>query len=115
MRVCLIHFVVGIVERQNGDGSFSGDEFGEIDTRFSYCAIAALVLLKGSNLWSLINCSLAKEYILACQNCDGGFSAIPGGESHSGQGRALLTIVFSIMACFSVLLCGCFGFIVGSG
>ena len=35
-------YVVGL---QQGDGSFSGDRFGEIDTRFSFCAAAALSLL----------------------------------------------------------------------
>ena len=30
---------------QNPDGSFNGDYAGEIDTRFSYCAISALSLL----------------------------------------------------------------------
>ena len=30
---------------QNDDGSFSGDEWGEVDTRFSYCALSCLALL----------------------------------------------------------------------
>ena len=30
---------------QQPDGSFSGDSWGEIDTRFSYCAVLALTLL----------------------------------------------------------------------
>ena len=30
---------------QNSDGSFSGDHSGEVDTRFSYCAISGLNLL----------------------------------------------------------------------
>ena len=30
---------------QNADGSFNGDYAGEVDTRFSYCAISALKLL----------------------------------------------------------------------
>ena len=30
---------------QNSDGSFNGDYAGEIDTRFSYCAISGLSLL----------------------------------------------------------------------
>jgi geranylgeranyl transferase type-2 subunit beta len=33
------------VSLQNSDGSFNGDYAGEIDTRFSYCAISALSLL----------------------------------------------------------------------
>lgn len=30
---------------QKEDGSFMGDDNGEIDTRFSYCAVSALSLL----------------------------------------------------------------------
>ncbi|MBA0766171.1 hypothetical protein Gotri_015238, partial [Gossypium trilobum] len=46
---------------QNEDGSFSGDMWGEVDTR----------------------------YILSCKNLDGGFGCTPGGESHAGQTLAL--------------------------
>lgn len=34
-----------VIARQNPDGSFGGDESNEIDTRFSFCAIAALYLI----------------------------------------------------------------------
>lgn len=80
---------VGITERQFPDGSFSGDEDGEIDTRFSYCAIATLSLL--GQLDSSINIKTAVEFIRKCRNYDGGFGAIPGGESHAGQGILLLS------------------------
>lgn len=30
---------------QQGDGSFWGDEWGEVDTRFSFCSLATLSLL----------------------------------------------------------------------
>jgi len=30
---------------QNPDGSFMGDHSGEVDTRFSYCAVSALSLM----------------------------------------------------------------------
>ena len=30
---------------QRPDGSFAGDEWGEIDTRFSYCALSSLAIL----------------------------------------------------------------------
>jgi geranylgeranyl transferase type-2 subunit beta len=30
---------------QQPDGSFSGDKWGEVDTRFSFCAVACLSLL----------------------------------------------------------------------
>ena len=38
--------VVGYIKNlQNSDGSFRGDYAGEVDTRFSYCAVSALSLL----------------------------------------------------------------------
>ena len=38
----LVSYIKGL---QNSDGSFRGDYSGEIDTRFSYCAVSALSLL----------------------------------------------------------------------
>lgn len=34
-----------IQQRQQEDGSFAGDMWGEVDTRFSFCAVATLSLL----------------------------------------------------------------------
>ena len=34
-----------IKQLQQPDGSFYGDKWGEVDTRFSFCAVAALALL----------------------------------------------------------------------
>ncbi|MQL98346.1 hypothetical protein Taro_031050 [Colocasia esculenta] len=67
---------------QNEDGSFSGDEWGEIDTRFSYCAICCLSLLHHLDK---INVDKAVDYIVSCKNLDGGFGCTPGAESHAGQ------------------------------
>ncbi|XP_042420051.1 geranylgeranyl transferase type-2 subunit beta 1-like isoform X2 [Zingiber officinale] len=67
---------------QNEDGSFSGDMWGEVDTRFSYIAICCLSLL---GQLSKINVESAVNYIVSCKNLDGGFGSIPGGESHAGQ------------------------------
>nr|CAB3265392.1 geranylgeranyl transferase type-2 subunit beta-like [Phallusia mammillata] len=70
---------------QNEDGSFSGDKWNEIDTRFSFCAVASLSLL--GRLWD--NCPINHEkcvlFILSCMNFDGGFGCRPCSESHSGQ------------------------------
>lgn len=81
---------------QNEDGSFSGDEWGEIDTRFTYCAFSCLALLgrlplvpEGDNVKleekPIIDMTKAVEYIISCRNFDGGFGAVPGAESHAGQ------------------------------
>lgn len=34
-----------VKERQQPDGSFTGDQWGEVDVRFSFCAVATLSLL----------------------------------------------------------------------
>ncbi|KAI8846788.1 terpenoid cyclases/protein prenyltransferase alpha-alpha toroid [Chytridium lagenaria] len=50
---------------QNPDGSFCGDKWGEVDTRFSYCALSSV------------------EFVDQCKNFDGGYGSIPGAESHA--------------------------------
>ncbi|KAM3731682.1 hypothetical protein ACB098_11G000200 [Castanea mollissima] len=73
------NYVAGL---QNEDGSFSGDIWGEVDTRFSYIAICCLSILRRLNK---INVEKAVSYIVSCKNLDGGFGCTPGGESHAGQ------------------------------
>lgn len=63
-------------------GSFSGDIAGEIDTRFSFCAIATLYLLERLDA---INIQSSVKFIKRCYNFDGGFGTRPGSESHAGQ------------------------------
>ena len=73
---------------QNEDGSFSCDEFGEIDTRFSFCAVASLALvgrLNSDKGDSPINVEKCVDFIRSCMNFDGGFGSRPGSETHSGQ------------------------------
>lgn len=66
---------------QKEDGCFTGDKWGEVDTRFSFCALATLELL---NRLNDINLEKAVEFVLACNNeIDGGFGSKPGSESHS--------------------------------
>jgi geranylgeranyl transferase type-2 subunit beta len=67
---------------QRCDGSFAGDASGEVDTRFSYCALAACALL--CRLPAL-DVPRAAAFVRSCANFDGGFGATPGGESHAGQ------------------------------
>ena len=38
-----------VASLQQPDGSFAGDKWGEIDTRFSYCALSILSLLGNLN------------------------------------------------------------------
>lgn len=66
---------------QKEDGSFMGDKWGEIDTRFSFCAVACLSLL---GRLDVINVDKAVDFVLSCQNFDGGFGSHPNAESHAG-------------------------------
>jgi len=76
---------------QQADGSFAGDEFGEIDTRFSYCAIATLSLL---GRLDAIDTEAAAAFINSCKNPDGGYGVSPGAESHAGQIFCCLATLF---------------------
>ena len=67
---------------QRPDGSVTGDEWGEVDTRFVYIALNCLSLI---DRLSAIDVDAAVEFILTCENWDGGFGVSPGAESHSGQ------------------------------
>lgn len=68
---------------QNKDtGAFTGDEWGEEDTRFVFVALLALSLLKSLDT---IDVPKAVDYIHSCKNFDGGYGLQPGAESHSGQ------------------------------
>ena len=93
----IIQFVQSL---QQPDGSFAGDEWGEIDTRFSYCALSTLAILGKLHVNGnegngdvdvkrdgdgIIDVDKAAEYIASCQNFDGGFGCHPGAESHAGQ------------------------------
>ena len=71
-----------IVSLQNEDGSFMGDQWGEVDTRFSFCAVATLSLL---NRLDAINIDSAVNFVKSCMNFDGGFGTRPSSESHAGQ------------------------------
>jgi Prenyltransferase, beta subunit len=75
----LTSFIKGL---QLKNGSFQGDKFGEVDTRFSYTALSSLSIL-GELSNGVVD--PAVQFILACQNFDGGFGMVPGSESHAAQ------------------------------
>jgi prenyltransferase beta subunit len=64
-------------------GSFCGDEWGEIDTRFTYCAVACLSLL---GRLDALDVDKTVAWIGRCKNYDGGFGMVEGAESHAAQG-----------------------------
>lgn len=80
---------------QQSDGSFFGDKWGEVDTRFIYCSASALSLLGLLNE-EYINIPAAVGFISRCSNFDGGFGAVPDAESHAAQ-------VFCCVGALSIL------------
>lgn len=72
--------IAGLQDRESG--TFAGDEWGEQDTRFLYCAFNALSIL---DMMDKIDVDKAVAYVKACENFDGSYGRIPGAESHSGQ------------------------------
>ncbi|VDK38904.1 unnamed protein product [Taenia asiatica] len=90
-----IKYISGL---QNPDGSFNGDKWGEVDSRFSFCALAALSLLgvipTGVRDFTQpiegVDIRMAVEYLVRCQNPDGGFGTRPGSESHAGQAYCVI-------------------------
>jgi hypothetical protein len=67
---------------QQPDGSFVGDRWGEVDTRFSYSALNCLALL---GRLDAVDMDAAVKFVLGCQNWDGGFGVAPSAESQAGQ------------------------------
>jgi geranylgeranyl transferase type-2 subunit beta len=85
--------VTDVAALQNREtGTFAGDEWGEVDTRFLYTGLNSLSLL---HLMDLVNVDLAVEYVMSCANFDGGYGVSPGAESHSGQ-------IFACLAALSI-------------
>ncbi|KAL4063915.1 terpenoid cyclases/protein prenyltransferase alpha-alpha toroid [Scleroderma yunnanense] len=82
-----------ILSLQQPSGVFAGDSFGEMDTRFLYCAVNALSLL---GRLSELDVERTVSYIRQCRNFDGGFGATAGAESHSAQ-------VFVCVAALAIL------------
>lgn len=56
----------------------------EVDTRFAFCTVAAAYLTKNFNCIESDREGLI-DWILDCNNFDGGFGCVPGCESHAGQ------------------------------
>lgn len=57
-----------------------GDTYGEVDTRFAYCALSSLAIL---DKLQEVNVEATVQFILKCANFDGGFGGMPLMESHA--------------------------------
>ncbi|KAF7986844.1 hypothetical protein HWV62_12556 [Athelia sp. TMB] len=82
-----------IISLQQPSGVFAGDFFGEVDTRFLFCAVNALSLL---GQLDKLDVDKTVSYIRQCRNFDGGFGAQAGAESHASQ-------VFVCVAALAIL------------
>jgi geranylgeranyl transferase type-2 subunit beta len=76
-----------IWERAQPDGTFTGDKWGEIDTRFAFCALQAMAIL---GKLDQLDMDKIVAYIVRCMNFDGGFGNIPGAESHAGHSGSMI-------------------------
>ncbi|TFY61980.1 hypothetical protein EVJ58_g4166 [Rhodofomes roseus] len=81
-RVDVDRVVKFILSLQQPSGVFAGDQWGEVDTRFLYCAVNALSLL--GRLHEL-DVEKTVGYLRQCRNFDGGFGAVAGAESHAAM------------------------------
>lgn len=72
-----------IMKLKKPDGSFDAalGELGDPRSTYSAIVIADLLGILDDELTTGV-----AEYILSCQTYDGGFAAVPGGESHGGFG-----------------------------
>lgn len=85
--------IIGFVKSmQLEDGSFQGDRFGEVDTRFVYNGLQSLALLEALEP-NVVDPAIA--WILRCQNFDGSFGMVPDAESHAAQ-------VFTCLGCLAI-------------
>jgi geranylgeranyl transferase type-2 subunit beta len=74
--------VAWVASLQQADGSFSGDAWGEVDTRFTYCALASLAIL---GRLDAVDVARAAAFVESCRSFDRSFGAVAGAESHAGQ------------------------------
>ncbi|KAF5381608.1 hypothetical protein D9615_005429 [Tricholomella constricta] len=95
-RIDIPRVVEFILSLHQPSGVFAGDSFGEIDTRFTYCAVSALSLLGQLHVLDGEPMERTINYIVRCRNFDGGFGSCIGAESHAGQ-------VFVCVAALAIL------------
>lgn len=70
-----------LIDLKQNNGAFIMHENGEYDTRSTYCVLVV------ASLMNIMTDELTKgtlEWISLCQSYEGGFSGIPGAESHGG-------------------------------
>lgn len=82
------NLLLDILSLQDSDtGSFAGDEWGELDTRFTCCAVVCLSIL---GQLDALDIDKTVGWLAKCRNHDGGFGMVEGAESHAAQGEMVL-------------------------
>ncbi|EGV62463.1 Rab geranylgeranyltransferase [Yamadazyma tenuis] len=82
-----------IKDLQLPDGSFQGDSYGEVDTRFVYNAVSSLSIL-GQLTEDVVE--RASQFLVRCENFDGSYGMEPGAESHAAQ-------VFTVVGALAIM------------
>jgi len=81
---------VVLLDRVSSNGSVSGDDFEESDTRFTYILLSSLSLLGRLEALDDLYEGRGRELVIGnlkgSMNFDGGFGVEPGAESHGAQG-----------------------------
>jgi len=75
-----------VASLQQPNGAFFGDKWGEIDVRFSFCAVAVLVLINRINV---VDISAAINFVLACHN--------PDGDSVQNHMRKVMLVLYTVV------------------
>ncbi|KYO01718.1 putative geranylgeranyltransferase [Plasmodium gaboni] len=84
----------------NEDGSFKGDIWGEVDTRFVYSAVSCLTILNKINLVCVdkISSYLLTNYAI----CENGFSWVSGNEPHAASVFCCIATLFLIQKLYLI-------------
>ena len=77
-----VQFVKGLMLK---DGSFMGDRWGEVDTRFSYCALSTLAILKSLDA---VDTDKAAAFVAKCKVRTGGGARAREGCKERGEAEA---------------------------
>ncbi|KAG4301725.1 hypothetical protein PCANB_001843 [Pneumocystis canis] len=72
-------------------GAFKEYFWDEADIRFLYSAVCCLAII---NRLDAIDVEKVVEWVLKCQNFDGGFGQVPGAESHAGHVLSCVATLF---------------------
>ncbi|CRH01109.1 geranylgeranyltransferase, putative [Plasmodium relictum] len=89
-----------ILTLSNDDGSFKGDMWGEVDTRFVYSAVSCLTIL---NKLNLVSTEKISSYLLSNYDLnENGFSWVSGNEPHAASVFCCVATLFLIQKLYLI-------------